>query len=176
VAFTVGAAQANCWYLVLAKMAENVMTHYENMKEKEDRKRVLNMNMCLAAFVDPENQIKKNKRRPDSQTSTVRSRRSSAHGDFLHEPHAQTRHRSRRPSRHRQDSGDGSDATASTQSRRVEDDDNIETFRRASDLLHAAMGLDYGGGVVFMDTATSYRSVSQCSSILKHGFSFRFLS
>jgi hypothetical protein len=145
-------------------MAENVMKHYENMKEKEDRKRVLSMNMCLAAFVDPENQIKRKMRRRDSQSSSVQSRR-SAHGASL-QGHGETSrkaaHRSRYSSQHESD--DQSDDTASTQSRRVEDDDNIETFKRAADLLHNALGLEFGGGVVFMDTATSYRSVSLVTS------------
>lgn len=33
--------------IFLATMAENVMAHYENIKEKEDRKRSLHSNMCL---------------------------------------------------------------------------------------------------------------------------------
>jgi hypothetical protein len=49
----------------------------------------------------------------------------------------------------------------------VEDDDNIETFKRAADLLFDALSLGNGGGVVFMDTATSYRSVRRaCLSSL----------
>jgi hypothetical protein len=148
-------------------MAANVMTHYENMKGKEDRKRVLNMNMCLAAFVDPENQIKRKRRRRESQISTVKSHRSSALEGSLQGPdelNRKTSLKSQRSSRNRHDSDSQSEGTDSTQSRRVEEDDNIETFKRAADLLHAALGLEFGGGVVFMDTATSYRSVGLFSS------------
>ncbi|KAF2143311.1 uncharacterized protein K452DRAFT_225560, partial [Aplosporella prunicola CBS 121167] len=40
----------------LSVMATNVMSHLELLKEKEDRKRAVNMNMRLSAFVDPEYQ------------------------------------------------------------------------------------------------------------------------
>ena len=148
--------------VVLATMADNVMTHYENVKEKEDRRRVLNMNMCLAAFVDPGNQIRRKRRRHDSQPSTTKGRGSVAGGlgPPPGEKDGKLSHGSRRSSR-QDNSDDQSDGTATThRSRRVEDDDNIETFGRAADLLHSALGLGYGGGVVFMDTATSYRGVS----------------
>jgi hypothetical protein len=147
-------------------MAENVMTHYENMKEKEDRKRVLGMNSCLAAFVDPENQVRNNKRKHREPHQSILREASAfvqpqeGHVQGHDESIRKTSHRSRKSSRH--DSDEHSDSTTSThRSRRVEEDDNIETFKRAANLLHAALSLDGGGGVVFMDTATSYRSRHQ---------------
>jgi hypothetical protein len=144
--------------LFLTTMAENVMAHYENQKETVDRKRVLNMNMCLAAFVDPDHQIRKQKRRPASQTSSrptgspretplsVKKLRKVGSGESQHSPSTPD------------DSDSESDRTSTRQ--RVEEDDHIQTFNRAADLLHASLSLETGGGVVFLDTATSYRSVS----------------
>lgn len=148
---------------VLATMAENVMTHYENVKEKEDRKRVLNMNMCLAAFVDPENQVKKHRRRrPTSQPgggskkpSSSVARDTGVGAEGLRRKSPQQSH----ASSHNGDSDSHSAATASSFGNRVEEDDTMETFKRAADLLHASLSLAGGGGIVFMDTATSYRSV-----------------
>ena len=177
--------------VVLATMAENVMTHYENMREKQDRKRVLHMNMCLAAFVDPEHQIKRRKRRRDSQSSAVlkaQKPQAIAGAEGADNPRAGRGSR-RKPSIRsspspvsNHDSDAPSEDTASTVDRRVEEDDHIETFKRAANLLHTSLGLDGGGGVAFMDTTTSYRSVSQrsflyqlpvfmdCTTVLKlHG-------
>lgn len=152
-------------------MVENVMSHYENMKEKEDRKRVLNMNMSLAAFVDPEHHVRKQKRKHASQT------RSKPHGVPLpatpgHEELTGSPGRSKGHKGMASDeslrsfkSSDGSDAKSddsdSAQSwRRVEEDDHTDTFRRAANLLLNSLSLDAGGGALFLDTATSYRSVS----------------
>jgi len=61
----------------LATMAENIISHFENLKEKEDRKRALNMNLCLAAFVDPEHQVRKRKRSRPSESSVPPRNKSS---------------------------------------------------------------------------------------------------
>ncbi|KAF2085486.1 hypothetical protein K490DRAFT_46464, partial [Saccharata proteae CBS 121410] len=60
----------------LTIMAGNIMAHLEMMKEKRDRKRVLNMNMCLASFVDPDSQAGK-KRRLSSHFLDARHRSNS---------------------------------------------------------------------------------------------------
>ncbi|KAK8190037.1 uncharacterized protein BKA78DRAFT_252430, partial [Phyllosticta capitalensis] len=72
----------------LTTMASNVMLHLELRKEKEDRRRAVNMNMCLAAFVDPENHLRKRKRNSSIQMehaheSEVGSRPRVAEGDRL---------------------------------------------------------------------------------------------
>jgi hypothetical protein len=144
--------------LFLTTMAENVMAHYENQKEKVDRKRVLNMNMCLAAFVDPEHQSRKGKRRTASQAS---SKPTSSKREI---PMSSKKNRKvasdeSQPSPDTPGDSDSEPESTSTK-RRVEEDDHIQTFKRAADLLHASLSLEGGGGVVFFDTATSYRSVS----------------
>jgi hypothetical protein len=158
--------------LFLTTMAENVMAHYENQKEKEDRKRVLNMNMCLAAFVDPEHQVTKTKRKFPSQASSrpasfkAQGKPSPTHkpsGSKMDTPTSPKRPKkvASNPSQHSSGSKNGSDSESDSFStrQRVEEDDHIETFRRASDLLHTSLSLEGGGGVIFLDTATSYRNV-----------------
>lgn len=152
--------------MFLATMAENVMAHYENIKEKEDRKRSLHMNMCLAAFVDPENQIRRHKRKSSVQSrDKSRSKKSipsvktvdriPTNGDQVMTPAGSSTPLSPMS----QTESDHSEETnTTTSSKRVDEDDHIETFQRAADLLHDSLSLQTGG-VVFMDTSTSYRSV-----------------
>jgi hypothetical protein len=160
--------------MFLATMAENVMSHYENIKEKEDRKRSLHMNMCLAAFVDPENQIKKPKRRTSTQSKRHKKSKSVASvksnevltstGDKPFLP-TENSSPSAPASQHGSDHHTEASNTASLPSKRVDEDDHIETFQRAADLLHDSLSLQ-SGGVVFMDTSTSYRSVSNFADII----------
>jgi hypothetical protein len=158
----------------LTIMAENVMAHYENQKEKEDRKRVLQMNMCLAAFVDPEHQVRKSKRKTPSQRSagaaSFRSQNKSSplQDSFGNKAEAQTSPEGRKTatsneSQHSSGSvGVSESESESTSTRyRVEEDDHIQTFKRAADLLHTSLSLESGGGVLFLDTATPYRSVRE---------------
>ncbi|KAF2816038.1 uncharacterized protein BDZ99DRAFT_127452 [Mytilinidion resinicola] len=56
--------------LFLTTIASNIMTHLETMKEKEERIRALNMNTCLAVFVDPEHQ--RRRRRTSSGSPPAR--------------------------------------------------------------------------------------------------------
>jgi hypothetical protein len=156
----------------LTTMAENVMGHYENQKEKEDRKRVLNMNMCLAAFVDPEHQVRKQKQKSASQASSKHtSSRNPTKSSPTRPSSTEKVEAPRSPKEHQRilsnesqqttGSGDDSDSDSETASSRlrVDEDDHIETFKRAADLLHASLALEGGGSVMFLDTATSYRSV-----------------
>ncbi|TKA80887.1 hypothetical protein B0A49_00838 [Cryomyces minteri] len=160
----------------LTTMAANVMTHLETMVEREERNHALNMNMCLAAFVDPEHQIhrqipvndnptepeprterstatpvtRKN-RRPSVRRSSYGHRRnaSSKSGACQASPGVETT--SKGP---RSFSQDGSEDDASP---RVKDGDYLNTFARAADLLRESLALEDGGGVVFMDTAAAVR-------------------
>ncbi|KAE9982784.1 hypothetical protein EG328_010648 [Venturia inaequalis] len=152
--------------MFLATMAENVMAHYENIKEKEDRKRSLNMNMCLAAFVDPENQIRRHKRNSSFQSrDKPRSKKSipsvktveriTTNGDQVAasaDNATPLTPASQIETDHSEETG-----TSTSSSQRVDEDDHIETFQRAADLLQDSLSLQTGG-VVFMDTSTSYRS------------------
>ncbi|OCL12002.1 hypothetical protein AOQ84DRAFT_286070 [Glonium stellatum] len=123
--------------IFLAAMANNIMTHLEMVKEKEERKRALNMNMCLAAFVDPEHQSRK-RRRPSPPTGSRKGSDRHSVAD------AASMHSSR------------SDSDKSSQ-QRVEDDDHLNTFKRAAHLLYDSLSLEGGGGVVFLDAMTSLR-------------------
>ncbi|QDS77761.1 hypothetical protein FKW77_005006 [Venturia effusa] len=153
--------------MFLATMAENVMAHYENMKEKEDRKRSLHMNMCLAAFVDPENQVRKHRKSTSKSSvqSNSKARSQKKVPGKTTERIATIKDQARvsadnsvpsSPKSHAgSDQSEGNTTDASN--KRVEEDDHIETFQRAADLLHDSLSLQ-AGGVVFMDTSTSYRS------------------
>ncbi|KAK8157673.1 hypothetical protein BKA80DRAFT_207489, partial [Phyllosticta citrichinensis] len=111
----------------LTTMAANVMSHLELKREKEDRKRSVNMNMCLAAFVDPENHLRKRKRNPSIQLEHTRS--NSSLGDYKTSRSARSE-------------------SAKTRS---------PTLERASELLLESLSLHNGGGVVFMSTAAELR-------------------
>lgn len=139
----------------LATMAENIMSHLENMKEKEDRRRALNMNLCLAAFVDPEHQLRKRQRRRQSQSS-LRPRNKTSTSSMRVDPSEEA---SRILSKlHTEDNGSKSESTSgdseSSEEHRVDKDDDLELFKRAADLLNEALALDDGGGVVFVDTGS----------------------
>lgn len=159
-------------------MASNVMEHLELMKEKEDRKRAVNMNMCLAAFVDPEHQLRKRKRKITHQRSrslrhatfaehkAARSVRGEEETESITSPKLPTAPRSTKSSGRRSnasrkreepesmESGDDSETETSS---RVGDDDHVETFERASKGLFESLSLRNGGGVVFMSTTAGLR-------------------
>jgi signal transduction histidine kinase/CheY-like chemotaxis protein len=162
----------------LATMAENILVHFENLKEKEDRKRALHMNMCLAAFVDPEHSVRKRKRTPPSRNgSKPRSRNSTAtfRAEVAPEPsplraaHQRAVPESIASAHLENDTGDppspsdlSVDDSDCSSDQRVEEDDHMETYKRAADLLYDSLSLDGGGGVAFVDTTTSYlRSTSR---------------
>ncbi|KAK7545946.1 hypothetical protein IWX49DRAFT_499195, partial [Phyllosticta citricarpa] len=115
----------------LTTMASNVMSHLELKREKEDRKRSVNMNMCLAAFVDPENHLRKRKRNPSIQLEHTRS--SSSLGEYK------------------------TSRSARSESAKTRKGDRLETLERASELLLESLSLQNGGGVVFMSTAAELR-------------------
>lgn len=154
----------------LTTMAENVMSHFENLKEKEDRKRALNMNLCLAAFVDPEHQVRKRKRRRPSQSSgrpQSKPSNSSMRVDPSDEAsrHMGTRHRNMSnksrdsaKSKSHTENGSKSEFTSGSESSvedRIAENDHIETLKRAADLLYEALSLTDGGGIVFVETGSS---------------------
>lgn len=147
-------------------MADNIMTHLETMREREDRKRSHHMNMCLAAFVDPEHQIRK------------RSRRSTAGSESQKQPlQAASRVANAgpgSPATNKLSANGAAGATGSARNEaeessvhdseaedsgiaRIDDHAHLDTFKRAADLLRDSLFLDAGGGVVFMDsTALPY--------------------
>lgn len=150
----------------LATMADNVILHLENQRDREDRKRALNMNLCLAAFVDPDHQVRKRKRKRVSQSS-LRPRSKPSNSSMqvdpsedasrvLKSPNRNVPRRSRPSSRHQTEENESKselssgDSDSSTDGR-VNEDDHLEIFKRAADLLNEGLALDEGGGVVFVD-------------------------
>ncbi|EKG12536.1 hypothetical protein MPH_10336 [Macrophomina phaseolina MS6] len=162
----------------LGIMASNVMEHLELMKEKEDRKRAVNMNMCLAAFVDPEHHSRRRKRKLHHHRSrslrhatfaehkAARSVRGEEDTESITSPKLPSAPRSNKSSGRRsnasrrqeeQDSMESSEESEAENSSRVGDDDHIETFERASKGLFESLSLRSGGGVVFMSTTAGLR-------------------
>ncbi|KAK7526226.1 uncharacterized protein IWZ02DRAFT_214021 [Phyllosticta citriasiana] len=167
----------------LTTMASNVMSHLELKREKEDRKRSVNMNMCLAAFVDPENHLRKRKRNPSIQLEHTRS--SSSLGEYktsrsARSEGAKTRspvgngkaqkiprspakggpqmiRRFDRERSHAEDSDESGEDSEVGSRPRVAEGDRLETLERASELLLESLSLQNGGGVVFMSTAAELR-------------------
>ncbi|KAF2673231.1 hypothetical protein BT63DRAFT_383144 [Microthyrium microscopicum] len=143
----------------LANMADNCMTHLESLREKEDAKRSKQMNMCLAAFVDPENRVRRKRIRRKN-----RSRRSSSN---LKAPsaHSETTVPQKESSLdvHEQVAKDSSSqySSASEYSNpKVEDDDYVVTFKTATNLLCNSLELYGNSGVVFLDTGTALLQTS----------------
>ncbi|KAF2461839.1 hypothetical protein BDY21DRAFT_277152, partial [Lineolata rhizophorae] len=118
-------SMSNAHKAFLAKMAENVMTHLEMLKDKADRERVLNMSMSMAAFVDPKHHIHKKRHRKMMRPSSPQ----------------QTRDRN-------------APQVSTKKDPKYKDDYHSNTFRRAASLLHGALELGDEGGIVFLDTAT----------------------
>ncbi|OJD30098.1 sensor histidine kinase response [Diplodia corticola] len=160
----------------LTIMASNVMAHLELMKEKEDRKRAVNMNMCLAAFVDPEHPLRKRKRTVSHQRmrshklatfaehKAALNVRAEERSESIASPKLPGTPRSTRSSRRsngsrKQDAEaahSGGDSESETNSR-IGDTDHPETFERASKGLFDSLSLRGGGGVVFMSTTAGLR-------------------
>ncbi|KAK0618709.1 Autoinducer 2 sensor kinase/phosphatase LuxQ [Lasiodiplodia hormozganensis] len=158
----------------LTIMASNVMEHLELMKEKEDRKRAVNMNMCLAAFVDPEHPLRKRKRPVNhhrnrslkhttfAEYKAARSVKGEEHSESIASPKLPGTPKSTRSSRRsigsrNADPANSSDESETETTSRVCDNDHPETFERASKGLMDSLSLKGGGGVVFMSTTAGLR-------------------
>jgi len=167
----------------MGAMAQNVMGHLESQRERVERERALNMNMCLAAFVDPEHQVwrrrKKARSRPLSMAKSTQSDKSTVRletqepqstskppspGAPKHSPTSpkSTDSRLKVPLSNLSDSKDEAEESSnwdseSSQKPRVDEDDHLNVFSRAATLLLDSLSLDGGGGVVFLDTNASLR-------------------
>ncbi|KAF2756857.1 hypothetical protein EJ05DRAFT_466094 [Pseudovirgaria hyperparasitica] len=146
----------------MAGIAKNVMTHLELLRDKADKRRALNMNMCLAAFVDPEYASRKRKR---GMSATKNSIIQSLAKESLASPTMPTYDdytelidpvSPRRMSVARMASDDVLESThvntksQADQNVNVEDTEHVSTYKRAASLLYESMSLEGGGGVVFM--------------------------
>jgi signal transduction histidine kinase/AmiR/NasT family two-component response regulator len=160
-------------------MADNCMAHLEMMKEKEDLRRIKSMNMCLAAFVDPEN---RSRRRRRQRTARSRSISASAPGSTASEARSETS-AIKKSLTEASSAGELPKAQdpevvemESRSSRSVEqmsihssepspgisvsDDESSITIRNAIGLLFNSLTLDSKSGVVFLDPGVSLTDLS----------------
>lgn len=158
---------------VLAAMADNCMIHLEMLREQQGRLRAAKMNMCLAAFVDPEQQASKRRKghlqnnsadapQTPSRTSSKAGQRSVSKS--MRKKMTRTTSKSgsaqSRKSERLQHSGadsSASDSEAGKGNQRVGKDEHLGTYQRAADLLKDSLSLEGGGGVVFMAPSQSYQ-------------------
>jgi len=160
----------------LNAMANNCMAHLENIKERDDRRRMTNMNSGLAAFVDPDHQVQARRDYDEEGAySTAGSERARSPGNAKTPPNPLERLQRKfsartagdliptdpagLPSQKKLGRSDDSEGEPHAPMR-VGDEDRFDTFKRAADLLRQALSLDGGGGVVFLDTVSSLRRQS----------------
>jgi signal transduction histidine kinase len=168
----------------MTAMASNIMQHFEMLREREDRRRAIDMNMCLAAFVDPMNQSRKRKRRGSATlqakaqvqaieqnppASTVTNDPSAS--TIINDPSVESP-ASPRKIRQRMDREDtqasaethnDSTMTESDSNTKIDDEDHMDTFKRAANLLFESLFLEGGGGVAFFDEFSKNASIISTS-------------
>ncbi|KAK6003269.1 hypothetical protein QM012_001114 [Aureobasidium pullulans] len=126
----------------LTSIADNVMVHLENRKQRMDVDRIMKMNKSLASFMDS-HQDERMQTPPETQTSLSLSEPSS-----------------------RRSSTDKSSDDELPQGNRGRKYNEI--FNRASTLLRQSLSLqESGGGVVFLDTAPKSSGRSSSSRRLR---------
>ncbi len=146
-------------------MAQNVMTHLEMMREREERTRAMDMHMYLSAFVDPSNHTGKRKRGGYGHSKNhVQPTDAAVEATEIHRPvfAGKSIARPQQPSPWSSKHGSEEDSTVTDSDTTAlpKDADHHETFRRAADLLFDSLSLRDGGGVVFMSDSSHDVSVS----------------
>ncbi|KAF1986364.1 hypothetical protein K402DRAFT_377511 [Aulographum hederae CBS 113979] len=179
----------------LQVIAQNCMTHLEMLREKEDKKRAMAMNQALAAFVDPDHRIERYEPSKQGKQPALAGTaqptqekvqeglpkdetKSTGRGSMLPNPLQRMKRKfssglvpkstSEAPPDDHDTSKGSSGSTSSVDRPRVSDDEHTNTFQRASELLYDALSLGDGGGVLFLDTMSSFRRVATDS---EHGSS-----
>ncbi|KAI9687424.1 MAG: hypothetical protein M1820_010448 [Bogoriella megaspora] len=144
----------------LEVMAENVIQHYEMMRERRMRRRAWNLSMSLASFVDPDCLVKPIKLRvheaQDLEPRRLRSidhqqRKINADHDTKMEDFSTDQVDPNEPAMSRSDSLKSAEW----------DRERSPTFVRAAELLGDSLDLEDGGGVVFMDTMATIRDFAE---------------
>jgi signal transduction histidine kinase/CheY-like chemotaxis protein len=159
----------------MATMAVNCMTHIELMKEREDLRRIKHMNMCLAAFVDPEHRVFKKRSsikpgsfgsgsRPHSPLSASRTEASPSNVKPTGSP-ISAKDPASVPVTQKTDTelaSARSTEPASVHGSHVspevkeEQNDSLATMKNAALLLHKGLSLEPNkGGVIFLDNTSS---------------------
>ena len=132
----------------MVTMARTIVGHFEIMKEKEDRRRELKMNLCLTAFVDPHHA--KRQLRPLSTSRDASKEPASRNGKEKN---------GKRTTSDSQSNVDSSSESTADDGRTVdthgsEPDFHSQTLQRAASLLCEALDLQ-GGGVSFVGLPAS---------------------
>jgi len=160
----------------LNAMANNCMAHLESTKEREDRKRMTNMNSGLAAFVDPDHQVQRKRQLDEEGAYSAPGSERARSPDDAKTPFNPLKRLQRKFSTRTASELTPTDPAGAFSPReaernddsdedpqapmRVGEDDRFHTFKRAADLLRQALSLNGGGGVVFLDTVSSFRPQS----------------
>lgn len=157
----------------MVTMAENCMTHLETVRDREDLRRVKNMNMCLAAFVDPENRVKGKIDRSifsRSMSQSTSGARSSTSGSCATKAVVEvqssvatktTTSMHAREGKAPSQAGTDRPERASTKSNAASnglhplEDDPAATVRKATGLLFTSLLLDQHSGIAFLDNGTN---------------------
>jgi hypothetical protein len=146
----------------MATIAENCMTHLESLKEKEDMRRIKSMNLCLAAFVDPDHRVRRNKKRKARRTDTsIRSAKSDSSLKVSNDTDSKT---SPKPDPLDNESQHSSGSTEQTGFHKKENEDYLDTFKIAAALLSKSLDIEGSSGVVFLDTGSSLHHVNHNDS------------
>ena len=155
---------------VLAAMADNCMIRLKTLREKQAKQRILKMNMCLAAFVDPDRTVsKRRKGRSATEHSRPESKATSwpDHGD-MPKTSSETEVIAKALSKKSASSGsrkserchsadESSDTDDDRPGPRIGEGEHLSTYLTAADLLKDSLTLEGGGGVVFLAPSPAYR-------------------
>jgi hypothetical protein len=138
------------------------MTHLESLKEKEDMRRVKSMNLCLAAFVDPDHRVGRNKKKRTRRTAaSVRSTKSDSSLKASNDADSKA---SPKLDLLDNESQHSSASTEQTGFPKKENEDYLATFKIAAALLSKSLDIEGSSGVVFLDTGSSLHHVNHNDS------------
>jgi hypothetical protein len=166
---------------LLASCARNIMIHLQFVREAQEKKRAVAMNMCMADFISPKDRFRRQahlrspqavhlpnghgaeEQRPDGDVSPTEVPATPPHEDMERrrketaDLEDTTGGRGRDFNRKAQTSSPAgsSHASLSPPERIYTEADHQSTFDRAVMLIRQSLDLDLGGGVVMLDTSAS---------------------
>ncbi|KAF2843657.1 hypothetical protein M501DRAFT_994658 [Patellaria atrata CBS 101060] len=149
-----------------ATMASNVMQYYEMGHEKRVRQRIMQMNQCVATFVEPEHQ----KSQLSKQKAALETQNQSSWSQAGSRPEGSTTS-SKSPLEDKKQTSteSGGDNSSVHESEgevtpRVTEDDRTATFKRAADLLRLSLDLEEDDAALFMDSVVPANKRQTASS------------
>lgn len=146
--------------VVLETIANICMAHFEATKAKEDMKRIKSMNLCLAAFVDPDHRVRRTSRKRGANSSSVSVRSAKSSASLV------TKYDEDDNSKVKNEPMESLPQPKSPTSNKKNDlkqdsDDYTATFNIAAALLAKSLGLVESSGVVLLDTSSQLNHVTQ---------------